>query len=199
LCTQRELRRLWHELAWPDTPGLADNVGTRLRPGRLARVLVALLVAALVAGCGSGSGDRDAERTVGTTANRQNSLPLEVTEVATGLETPWSLAWDPQGRLWFTERPGRLTRLGGETRTIEGVVENGEAGLAGLEFDQQGRPYLMYTAADENRIVRLEPDGTETILVDGIAAASFHDGGRLRFGPNGMLYACGVPKPASAG
>jgi aldose sugar dehydrogenase len=93
------------------------------------------------------------------------------------------------GRLWFTERPGRLTRLGGESRTIGGVVESGEAGLMGLEFDQHGRAYVMYTAADENRIVRLERDGSQTVLVDGIAAAAIHDGGRLRFGPGGTLYA----------
>jgi glucose/arabinose dehydrogenase len=114
---------------------------------------------------------------------------LEVTEVATGLDTPWSLAWDPAGKLWFTERPGRLTQLGRASRSIEGVDERGEGGLMGLELDQQGRIYLMYTAPNENRIVRLEPDGTQTALVGGIEAAAIHDGGRLRFGPNGMLYA----------
>jgi len=112
-----------------------------------------------------------------------------VTEIATGLDTPWSLAWDRQGRLWFTERPGRLTRLGGRPRRIPDVVENGEGGLHGLEFDRQGRAYLMYTAADEDRVVRLENDGTQTVLVDGIVSAAYHHGGRLRFGPNGLLYA----------
>jgi len=47
----------------------------------------------------------------------------------------------------------------------------------------------MYTATNENRIVRLEKDGSQTVLVKGIAAAAIHDGGRLRFGPNGKLYA----------
>lgn len=151
-----------------------------------------LALAGFIAGCADGS-ESAPERTTAppeqTTAPPEGPLELEVTEVATGLDTPWSLAWDGEGRLWFTERPGRLTRLDGESRTIEGVVENGEAGLMGLEFDEEGRIYLMYTAEEENRVVRLEEDGTQTVLVDGIAAASIHDGGRLRLAPNGRLYA----------
>lgn len=47
----------------------------------------------------------------------------------------------------------------------------------------------MYSAERENRIARLEADGSQTVLVDGIDAGSVHDGGRLIFGPDGMLYA----------
>ena len=150
-----------------------------------ARGLRLLAVVCLVAGCTSGSAGGRGRNA----AAPGDQAGLEVTEVATGLETPWSLAWDRDGRLWFTERPGRLTQLGSAPRAIEGVAERGEGGLMGLELDDQGRAYLMYTAEGENRIVRLEPDGRQTVLVDGIAAASIHDGGRLRFGPHGMLYA----------
>jgi glucose/arabinose dehydrogenase len=115
-------------------------------------------------------------------------VPLEVTELARDLDTVWSLAWDPDGRLWFTQRAGLLTQLDGPGRQIDGVVENGEAGLMGLEIDGDGRFFLMYTAANENRVVRLEPDGSQTVLVDGIAAGSIHDGGRIRLGPDGSLF-----------
>jgi glucose/arabinose dehydrogenase len=143
------------------------------------RLLLAAALAALLApGCGGSSGAEPAEP----------SIPLEVTEVARGLDTVWSLAFDPQGRLWFTEREGRLTRLGEPSVQVEDVAENGEAGLMGLEIDGEGRFYVMYTAESENRVVRLEPDGSQTVLVDGIAAAGIHDGGRIRFGPDGALY-----------
>lgn len=168
----------------PDTPPAFESLVDRLQ---LARAVAALLVAAVIVGCASGTGDDEA--TPATTATEKRAVAVEVTEIATGLDTPWSLAWDRQGRLWFTERPGRLIRLGGESRTIAGVVESGEAGLMGLEFDARDRAYVMYTAADENRVVRLDQDGSQTVLVDGIAASSIHDGGRLRFGPNGLLYA----------
>ncbi|HEX2192669.1 MAG TPA: PQQ-dependent sugar dehydrogenase [Acidimicrobiales bacterium] len=114
---------------------------------------------------------------------------LEVTEVARNLDTVWSLAWDPQGALWYTERGGRLGRVGGPSRSVSGVAESGEAGLMGLEIDRRGRMFVMYTSGDDNRIVRFEADGSQRILVDGIAKSSIHDGGRLRFGPDGQLYA----------
>ena len=114
---------------------------------------------------------------------------LQVSTIARNLDTVWALAWDRDGKLWYTERPGRLTRLGDQPRTIANVAQNGEAGLMGLEIDQQGRIFLMYTSRDDNRIVRLESNGSQTVLVKGIRAASIHDGGRLRIGPDGMLYA----------
>jgi glucose/arabinose dehydrogenase len=125
----------------------------------------------------------------GTTAAAPGPVELAVTEVARGLEVPWALAWDPAGALWFTERTGGLTRLGGPRRDIAGVTPIGEGGLMGLEFDRQGRTYLMYTAAQDNRVVRLEADGSQKVLVSGIPRGAIHDGGRLRFGPDGTLYA----------
>jgi glucose/arabinose dehydrogenase len=117
------------------------------------------------------------------------SVELEVTEVASGLDVPWSLAWDPSGALWFTQRTGTLTRLDGPSREIAGVTPVGEGGLMGLEIDNRGRMFVMYTSAQDNKVVRLEPDGSQKVLVSGIARAAIHDGGRLRFGPDGTLYA----------
>lgn len=117
------------------------------------------------------------------------AVGLQVTEVARGLQVPWSLAWDPSGALWFTQRTGKLTKLDGPSREIAGVAPVGEGGLMGLEIDRQGRMFVMYTAAQDNRIVRLEGDGSQRVLVSGIARAAIHDGGRLRFAPDGSLYA----------
>ena len=180
---------------------------------RRAAVALVAAVALLAAGCGGdddegGSAPTSAPVTTPGTASPTASPPtsaipegrvldsfqsagtrLRVTEVARGLDTVWSLAWDPSGALWFTERTGRLTRLNGGSQDVAGVQESGEAGLMGLEIDRRGRTFLMYTSAEDNRIVRLEPDGRQTVLVSGIANASIHDGGRLRFGPDGALYA----------
>ena len=123
--------------------------------------------------------------TQGTTTGR----PMPVTEVAREMDTVWSLAWDPQGALWYTERSGRLGRVGGTSRQIDGVSESGEGGLMGLEIDQRGRMFVMYTTERDNRIVRLDPDGSQKVLVEGITRAAIHDGGRLRLGPDGQLYA----------
>ncbi|HEV2758563.1 MAG TPA: hypothetical protein VGV86_03250, partial [Acidimicrobiales bacterium] len=131
---------------------------------------------------GTGPTTTAAERPT-TSQPRPTTVELQVTEVARGLEVPWSLAWDPGGALWFTQRTGALTRLNGPSRDIAGVTPIGEGGLMGLEIDRQGRMFVMYTGAQDNRIVRLEPDGSQKVLVSGIARAAIHDGGRLRFGP----------------
>lgn len=129
---------------------------------------------------------------VPTTAGQQApaAVGLVVTTVARNLDTVWSLAFAPDGKLWFTERRGTLGQLDGPRRSIPGVVEQGEGGLMGLEIDARGRFYLMLTSDRDNRIVRLDrPDGDPRVLVDGIRKAAVHNGGRLRFGPDGTLYA----------
>ena len=164
------------------------------RNTRTLLFLTLALAITLCAGCGSSSAPTSSQSPA-TGASTPGATPalgkarLQVSVVAHNLDTVWALAWDSSGKLWYTERPGRLTRLGDAPRTIAGVEERGEAGLMGLESDRQNRIYLMYTASDGNRIVRLNADGSQTVLVKGIRAASIHDGGRLRFGPDGMLYA----------
>jgi glucose/arabinose dehydrogenase len=157
-------------------------------------LLTLAMTLTLFAGCGSSSAPAVAQSPTQSTppsgaTGVSGKARLQVSVVADKLDTVWALAWDSSGALWYTERPGRLTRLGDAPRTIAGVEERGEAGLMGLEIDRENRIYLMYTASDGNRIVRLNGDGSQTTLVRGIRAASIHDGGRLRLGPDGMLYA----------
>jgi glucose/arabinose dehydrogenase len=126
--------------------------------------------------------------------------------VATGLQIPWAVAFAPDGRLFFTERPGRIRvmldgRLQADPVAVLPVATVGEGGLMGLAFDP-GFPrnpflYVMYTHGTDgavlNRISRLRLTGNkaaeEKVLVEGIPGASNHDGGRLHFGPDGKLYA----------
>ncbi|MDR7161934.1 glucose/arabinose dehydrogenase [Arthrobacter sp. BE255] len=81
--------------------------------------------------------------------------------------------------------------------TIEGVASAGEGGLLGLAMGDEQRLYVYSTASDGNRIQRFTLRGSpgslglgeaETI-VESIPSASYHDGGRIAFGPDGKLYA----------
>jgi aldose sugar dehydrogenase len=129
-----------------------------------------------------------------------------VTVVAGGLDTPWALGFAPDGRLFVTERAGRLRvvregRVDREPLATLAVTERGESGLMGLALDpgfgDTGRLYVCYTTERQGRLVnrvvalvlRAGRAREERVLVDGIPGASIHDGCRLKFGPDGKLYA----------
>lgn len=128
-----------------------------------------------------------------------------VSVVTSGLEVPWALAFAPDGRLFVTERPGRIRvvregRLEPEPIITLPVAHDGEGGLMGLALDpkfaETGRAYVCYTAQRSgrliNRVVALalrEPGAREDrTLIDDIPGAGIHDGCRLKFGPDDKLY-----------
>jgi len=125
--------------------------------------------------------------------------------IATGLEAPWALAFAPDGRIFLTERPGRLRviqdgRLRPEPMAILPVTSQGESGLMGLALDlafpSNRFLYVCYTYSApsglRNRVARLvERDSSirqDRIILDNIPGAWIHDGGRVKFGPDGKLY-----------
>ena len=121
--------------------------------------------------------------------------------IATGLTSPWGLAFLPDGSALVSERDTRLvkrvTPAGrvGTVGTVRGARPGGEGGLLGLAVPPGPSPqwvYAYYTAADDNRVSRFTWDGRrlgrEQVLVRGIPKAAIHNGGRIAFGPDGMLY-----------
>lgn len=132
--------------------------------------------------------------------------PYTVTTIATHLVTPWDMAFTPDGRIYVTERPGRVRIItGGNLRdqpyhTLQNVRETSEGGLMGIAL-HPGYPsprwvYLMYTYSADgntyNKVSRFTDTGQgltdERAVVTQIPGAQVHDGGIIRFGPDGMLY-----------
>jgi glucose/arabinose dehydrogenase len=138
----------------------------------------------------------------GASASAGNATPTGTPQaVATGLEAPWSVVFRNGTPLVSERDSGRILELSpdGTTRAIgdiPGVAAVGEGGLLGLAVDSQGRLYVYSTGTDGNRLQRFdvtgEPGslalGQAEMLLDGIGSASYHDGGRIAFGPDGMLY-----------
>ena len=130
------------------------------------------------------------------TYNKKNS-DFEI--LATNLEIPWAIDFLPDERLIFTQRPGEISILDNGKIKVVGKAGSsyGEAGLLGIavdpDFNKNKFVYLYYTNNDGNKISRfiLNNDKLteETVLLDGIRKSSNHDGGRLKFGPDGKLYA----------
>ena len=157
---------------------------------------------------------QDAQRNTSTP-----SRPLSVTvaagcevcsarPVATDDDVPWGLATLPDGSVLYTRRDRRqlvlLDPATGQQTVVSGTLPgvagtDGEGGLLGLAvsptFATDHWVYVMHTSATDNRIVRVRLVGGrldlagEEVLVTGLPRNKFHDGGRLRFGPDGKLYA----------
>ena len=124
--------------------------------------------------------------------------------VASGLDTPWEVALVPDGRIFVTERPGRVRVIeGGSTlraapafTDTSGVSVKKFLGLALHPNYAQNRLVYLYetynSGGDRSRILLLADNGTNLVLqrvvFDGIRSDLSHDGGRMAFGPDGKLY-----------
>lgn len=121
--------------------------------------------------------------------------------VAQNLDVPWSVAFHDGIPLVSERDSARILELGedGTSRelvVIDGVQPSGEGGLLGIAVHDD-HLYSYFTSTDDNRIVRFPLSGAAgslsvgdpQTLLDGIPAAGNHNGGRIAFGPDGMLYA----------
>ncbi|MEF3116533.1 PQQ-dependent sugar dehydrogenase [Streptomyces chrestomyceticus] len=132
-----------------------------------------------------------------------------VSTLATGLTSPWGVAALPGGDLLVSSRDtGKIFRVaadGGRTTelgTVSGVAPGGEGGLLGIavapSFGRSPQVYAYFTTESDNRIARLNYDakkqpgsqlGAPDTVLKGIPKGQIHNGGRIAFGPDKMLYA----------
>jgi glucose/arabinose dehydrogenase len=122
---------------------------------------------------------------------------VEVSTLATDLEVPWSFAFLPGGDALVTERDsGRLLRVSpsGEVQEIQTLPEggSGEGGLLGVavspDYEDDRYIYAYYTTRVDNRVVRFRMGERPEPILTGIPVNTYHDGGRIKFGPDGLLY-----------
>lgn len=140
-----------------------------------------------------------------------DTTEIRVEQVVDGLAIPWGIAFLPDGDALVSERDGdlRLVRdIAGDARLEPTAVarmdtgNSSEGGLLGIALHPDfasNRLFYLYVTIEAggtvaNRIERwrlAESNATaalDRVIYAGIPAARFHNGGRLRFGPDGMLY-----------
>jgi glucose/arabinose dehydrogenase len=121
-----------------------------------------------------------------------------VADLTSGLVSPWGLAHLPDGSALVSERDtGRIVRVSPDGTTtevarIDEAAPDGEGGLLGIAIDSTGTwLYAYVTTASDNRVIRIpidDPAASPEAILTGIPKDGIHNGGRIAFGPDGMLY-----------
>lgn len=199
------------------TAGRGQSPAPRPRPSPNTGLAASALAAALVLlpACTGGTPppatpSASALNSPATKVPQGAGQPIVAGRIDAQLHLPWSTVFLPDGTAVISERDSALLRsvgagsVGGARAGIvgqvPGVVPGGEGGLLGLalspDFQADRYLYAYFTAAADNRIARMRLEGSsgqltlgpvETIFT-GIPKASTHNGGRIRFGPDGYLY-----------
>ena len=126
--------------------------------------------------------------------------------IAENLQTPWSIVLSTDGRVFFTERIGTIRVISANGTLAHDPVgyirvdQVGEGGLLGIDlhpnFTSNHKIYIYHTYSNSsgiyNRVMLLVENENKIvdsqIILDGIPGGRFHDGGRLKFGPDNKLY-----------
>jgi glucose/arabinose dehydrogenase len=145
------------------------------------------------------------------TCGVKSNVAFEVTVLAKGLDHPWSVEPLPEGGFLVSERPGRLRRvsakgdLGAPIEGLPPIFAKGQGGLLDIALaPDYAKTRRIYFSFSEPR----EGGGNATSVATAVLPADarrlqdmkvifralpayngqLHYGGRLAFGPDGMLY-----------
>ncbi|SFE65654.1 Glucose/arabinose dehydrogenase, beta-propeller fold [Bacillus sp. OV194] len=135
-------------------------------------------------------------------------LARQAEVIATDLEIPWNI--NKQDNIFYmSQRPGHIMKVNGDSgsKTVQNVEVNknvlheGEGGLLGFilapDFDTSQEAIAYHTYQQDgtvlNRIIVLKLNGNtwteRRIILERIPGGTIHNGGRMKIGPDGKLYA----------
>jgi len=138
--------------------------------------------------------------------SNSNNTHSGIQVLAENLDVPWAIDIAEDGRLFFTERKGRIMTMEKNGSIISdpvayiNVLQNSESGLLGLalhpNFTENHLLYIYHTysngSAVLNKVLMLRENDNKIVeskvIIDNIPAADRNDGGRIKFGPDGKLY-----------
>ncbi len=183
---------------------LVNHSMSRLRLALISVLIVSLLVAASGIFLWRSSGLLSTVSPEKAPGEEEGRLPQET--IAEGLSVPWALAFLPDESLIFTERSGNIKLVAKDSErpellgTIDQVETAGEGGLLGLavhpEYESNHQIYIYYTYREGgqlfNKVVQYKLENSnlvrDKVVLDKIPGSANHNGGRIKFGPDQLLY-----------
>ncbi|HEY9311123.1 PQQ-dependent sugar dehydrogenase [Williamsia sp.] len=168
------------------------------------RIILSIVGATLIAACSGGPASTAPTNPIpwppSSSGFGSSEAPGAPEDVVTGLDAPWSVVFT-QGAALISERDtGNILEIVGDGTRVVGAVRDvapaGEGGLLGLAAGE-GELYVYFTGtAGDNRVVKYPLTGSAGTLglgepediLTGIPGGRTHNGGRIAFGPDGMLY-----------
>jgi glucose/arabinose dehydrogenase len=169
-----------------------------------SKALATLLLAGMTSACNTAAETTTAPAPQSPAASTAPSASTTSAALVVDLEVPWGLDFLPNGDFVVTERAGRLSVISAtepDRRTsidVPDVAAQGEGGLLGVavspSYTSDRWIYAYMTTASDNRVMRfrLSSDNRaledSEVVLDAIPSATYHNGGRIAFGPDGMLY-----------
>lgn len=189
-------------------------MSNRFRSNSLAAFSLACMLLALSACEGTKEGKPAAPAAAPTPAlgkpadsGKEAPMPYTKEVVATKLNVPWDMDFAPDGRIFLTERGGTIRvidkgKLQDEPayRFDAPMQSKGEGGLLGMALDKDFKTnhylYVYYTYQEggqtRNRVIRMIESGgkvkPDKVLLDNLPGENIHNGGRIKVGPDGLLY-----------
>jgi glucose/arabinose dehydrogenase len=134
-------------------------------------------------------------------------FPYEIKVIAENLYVPWAIALSEDGKLYFTERSGKIRIIEDGKLNSEPLItftspflSQGEGGLLGITLDpnysKNHYMYVMHSYGEGNeiynRVIRLVEANNKAVidrvLLDKIPGGLIHNGGRIKIGPDEKLY-----------
>jgi aldose sugar dehydrogenase len=130
----------------------------------------------------------------------EKSKKLNIEVFVKNLQVPWGMAFLPNGDFLFCERNGQINLKKKDAADYDLImfrsVQVYEGGLLGLavdpDFSSNNYIFIYETVPGHNQVVRLKYENgilsQDQVILTGIPSANNHDGGAIRFGPDGFLY-----------
>ncbi|TLS36786.1 PQQ-dependent sugar dehydrogenase [Pseudalkalibacillus caeni] len=173
----------------------------------MKKIIFPAIFVLLLSACSTENNQQD-EQTEQNEEEATEVFSRQAEVIAPNLNVPWNIN-KHDNTFYLSQRPGNIIKVDGTNGTkteqnievTKDILQTGEGGFLGFilapDFYKSREAYAYHTYEQQgevlNRIIVLKLNQNtwteERILLEGIPGGRIHNGGRIKIGPDGKLYA----------